>query len=369
MAKVTKRAGSPKWQAEVWCWVGGRRKRVWKSTGIVDDGTAKSRQTAETVAREIERSIAVAGEAAFKPRKTIEQALEALTEEKELAGRTQHTLDNIMYRGQRLTDFFGHAKVMADITQQDLVQYARWSREKRSAYTVHRELVVLWSAYGAIGEPRPRFPDLGDYRVHKRQRVLQLDEQKAFLLAVPPARRLNVMAYLRCGLRLSEPWKVVEMDWDRQVMSVQGTKRQKDKREPRLVPVPDDCFELMLEYRMKGGAPAPSGVEKIGPDNPVFPPWEHRRVAGFVIARAGRRAFGEDVVISANDLRGTWITMMVLAGEGPISLSKMAGNSVKMLEDVYAQVEKMGDSISHASRKLPRLTAAKRHVNEKATNE
>jgi hypothetical protein len=368
MAKVTKRSGSPKWQAEVWVWAGNRRKRIWKSTGIVDDGTAKSRQTAETVAREIERSFAVAGETALRPRKTLIQALEALTEAAELAQRTKHTLDNIMYRGVRLSEFFGNDKPLADITQDDLVKYATWSRKQRSAYTVHRELVVLWAAFEAVGEKRPVFPDLGDYRDHKPQRVLQVDEQRAFLLAVPPERRLNVMAYLRCGLRLSEPWKVVEMDWANRVMSVQATKRAKDRKAPRRVPVPDDCFELMYERRMQRDEPIPAdGVEKITEENPVFPPW-HRQPTDFVIRRASRRALNGEA-ISVNDLRGTWITMMALAGEQPISLAKMAGNSVKMLEDVYAQVEKMNNSLHRASSKLPRLTAPRPRVVHKNTNE
>ena len=222
MADLFKRPRSDKWQAECYHWRGERRQRVLKSTGIRDDGTAKSRQTAQIVADQIERGLALGGEAPKRSSKTLQQGLRALTEAAELAERTQHTLDHLLYRGARLAEGFGADIVLADIDSDRLRQYALWSKQFRSAWTVHRELQVLGSVFDICGVKRPEFPELGDVSA-KPQRPLELDEQRRLLLAVPAKHRLLVLGYLQAGLRLSEPHKIAEIDWNERYLVVART--------------------------------------------------------------------------------------------------------------------------------------------------
>jgi integrase len=332
---VFERKGSPYWQC--WCRVidaTGHRKRIARSTGIKVDGTAKSRHTARINAQELQRALAVRGEAVTRPKRTIEQALHALTEAAEIAGRSRHTIDNIMYRGATLAKFF-QAKNLHDIDADALREYAAWSLKERGGYTVHRELVVLWSAFGISEIKRPTFPDLGDKsRVHKPQRVLELDEQRAFLLAIPVERRLNVCAFLKLGLRLSEPWKIAQSDWyaDR-ILKVLGSKRKKDRLNPvpRNVPISSEMMEMLAPRRHIW---------------PVFPEW-HRHCVDFVIRRAGRRSEICDD-LSANDLRGTFATHMARSGVDMLTLAGIMGNSPAMLASVYAQVNLVGDHLHQA---------------------
>jgi integrase len=353
MADLFMRRGSDKWQAYCWFWSGGHRHRVPKSTGIRNDGSAKSRQTAQIIADQIERDFALGKNVSEGPRKTLKQALTALTQAAELAGRTQHTLDNIFYRGQTLVSYFDESKQLGDIDADALREYAVWSRgQGRGAWTVHRELVTLWSAFDISGIAKPDFPDLGDYRAHKPQRVLELDEQRAFLLTVPGYRRLNVCAYLLAGLRLSEPWKLVDVDWEARYMSVQGTKTVKNRRAPREVPIPEELFEMMWPRRK---------------ELPVFPKW-HLHSIDVVIRRSGKRA-GISDSLSANDLRGTYATHMARAGVPQLTLAGIMGNSVKMLDEVYAQVNKRGDHLHEAAAKLPRLTQAKKQDGQRVSSD
>jgi site-specific recombinase XerD len=88
----------------------------------------------------------------------------------------------------------------------------------------------------------------------------------------------------------------------------------------------------------------------------VIPHWE-KRCADFVLRRTSLRAIGE--AVSVNDLRGTYATHMARAGVPILTLAKIMGNSVAMLEQVYAQVGKRGDHLQQAASKLPRLTQPK----------
>lgn len=334
-----KRPGSDKWQAYCYLWDGTKRRRVLKSTGIVDDGTVKSKQTAEAIAREIERSLTSAGHAASRPGKTLKQALLSVIKSQELAQRTDHALRQTRFRGARLVEFFDINAQMRDIDTDKLRDFAVWSRKKRRASTVKAELMVLGQAFKAVGVTPPQFPELGDTSA-KPQRFLEPDEQKALLLAIPPPRRLHILAYLQLGLRQSELWKITDVDWKQRFVHVEGTKTKGSVRE---VPIPADLYEEMLPLRK-------------GWDG--FPYWA-RNNQDRTLKRAGKRA-GICDDLSINDLRGTYATMMARAGVPILTVAKMMGNSVKMLEKIYAQVGKRGEHMHEAAAKLPRLTATKR---------
>ena len=342
MAELFKRPNSDKWQAYCWVVEGTERKRVARSTGVVDNGTREARGTAQINADAIERGLATTPKAGRRPSKTLRQALTKLTESAELAGCTVHTTEQILHRGSCLADFFTDNKRMDDIDAEQLHAYAVWSRSTRGVVSVSRELDIFGRACRVVGLEPPERPDLGPL-VYKPQRVLELDEQRALLLAIPPARKLNVLAYLQLGLRLSEPWKITEVDWSAQFVHVAGTKTPGSVRD---VPIPDELFEQMWPLRHEW---------------PVFKPWTLQHV-GRRLRIAGERAIG--VAISVNDLRGTYATHLARAGVPILTLAKIMGNSVKQLESTYAQVGKRGDHLTEAARKLPRLTQPRREARE-----
>lgn len=339
MSKVFTRGRSGKWQCEVYVWdeQRGCRRRILKSTGITVDGTAASRRTAEEVARKIERDLATRGADAARPVRTIEQALVAIIAASELAGRTEDTRENITSRGVRIAEHFGPDKSLREIDAAALVAYAQQARKTRTAATVLFELEVIGRCFRAFELPVPRMPNLGRV-ASKPQRVLELDELRALMLAVAPHRKLNILAYAQLGLRLSEPWKITEVDWSGRYVHVAGTKTSGSDRD---VPIPDELYEAMLARRDEW---------------PVFPAWDMSAVDAF-LRRASRRALGE--AISVNDLRGTYATHMARAGVPILTLAKIMGNSVKMLESTYAQVGRRGDHLRDAADKLPRLAPSR----------
>lgn len=336
--ELFRRQKSDVWQCWVHFWDGTQRRRVAKSTGIRDDGTAKSRQTAEGIARDIERTYATRGEAAARPSKTLGQALKTLYAAAELAGRSNSTLEAIAARGAALVEFFGINKPLADIDADACKAFAVESRKTRSAWTVYRDLRRLGQAFVAVEMTAPKFPELGDIS-HKPQRVLELDEQRALLLAVSPQLKMYVFAYLKLGLRASEPWKITEVDWDGRYVFVSGTKTKKSKR---WVPIPDELYEELLPLRTAGWC--------------GFAP-KHEQNVDMAIKRAAVRAgIGDD--LSVNDLRGSFATHMARAGVPQMTLANIMGTSVSMLDRVYSQLGIRADHLHEAAAKLPRLKPA-----------
>jgi len=349
--ELFKRSKSETWQAYVHYWDGTKRRRVPRSTGIRDDGTAKSRASAEAIAREIERSLALRSGNPTSSSKTLGQALRKLVEQAELAGFAQDTVKAISDRGVRLDEGLRLETKLTDITEQQLFDYAVAARRgdvdhpPRAAYTVGKEFEMLARAFRVFGLTPPPLPELGDTDA-KPQRVLELDEQRALLLATPKRRKLLVMGYLQLGLRLSEPWKITEYDWAKRYVFVNGTKTKNSKR---WVPIPDELFEQMDARRSE-----PEMFHRIDCSN-------FDNLLKRVAVRAG---IGGD--LSANDLRGTFATHMARAGVPILTLAKIMGNSVKILERVYAQVGSRGDHLHEAASKLPRLASAKKPGKEGA---
>jgi integrase len=336
--ELFRRQKSDVWQCWVHFWDGTQRRRVAKSTGVRDDGTAKSRQTAEGIARDIERSFATRGEAAARPSKTLKQALKALSAAAELAGKSQSTHDHIMYRSATLVVHFGADKQLADIDEDAVRAFCIESRKTKTAWTTHRELNCLGQAFKAVGMTPPKFPDLGEI-THKPQRVIEADDQRTLLLAIPTHLKLYFQAYLQLGLRASEPWKITEVDWEGRYVFVNGTKTKGSKR---WVPIPDELFSELLPLRASGWC--------------GFAP-KHKPNIDKTLKRAAKRA-GLDDDISVNDLRGSYATALARAGVPILTLAKMMGNSVKMLESVYANVSKRSDHLHEAANALPRLKAS-----------
>lgn len=342
-----------------WCkfWDGTRRRGKLKATGIRDDGTAQSRQTAEVIGWQQERSLAIGGEASARKSETLKQALVALTKAKALAGRSDATLEIIADKGANLAEHFGEATILHTITKEQLREYAVQARSLRSVASLYRELLTFRQACDAISCTCPELPDIGDVE-SPPQRTLDVTEMRMLIAAVPIKRKLHVLAYMQLGLRKEELYKIPEVDWSERYAYVAGTKTKKAKR---WVPIPDELFEAMLPLRASWEG---------------FARWtmvdRDLRLAAFRSGlvccnrdRRGRVEWSESHDderhdLSTNDLRGTYAHHMAIAGVPQMQLAKNMGTSVKMLDEVYARLDKRGDH-QHAAvaRGVPRLRPAK----------
>lgn len=351
-----KTSGGRYWYAYAKFWDGTKRKRVQRATGIRDDGSSQSRQTAEIIGYQIERSLAAGGEASARPNKTLRQALRALTEAKELAGKSAATLEIIADKGVNLEAFFKHDFVMHSITNELLRDYAVQARRTRSVPSVYRELLVFRQACAAVGVKCAESPDIGEAE-SPPQRTLDVTEQRQLLAAVPHKRKVHILAYLQLGLRKSELWKIDQVDWETRYVHVDGTKTKKAKR---WIPIPEELYESMLPLRAGWSG---------------FDPWSRidrdLRIAAFraELICCGRNRRGGLVVgpnhsderhdLSCNDLRGTFAHHMAIAGIPQLQLAKFMGTSVKMLDEVYTRLDKRGDHQHEAmARGVPRLKSA-----------
>jgi integrase len=331
--ELFKRRNSDTWQ----CWAhffdGTERRRKAVSTGVRDDGSAEAKRNAEIVGYQIERRLAAGGPDSARSTKTLRQALRALTEAQELAGRSDANMEIIADKGANLVAFFGAERVMHTVTKELLRDYAVQARRSRSVGTVQRELLVFKQACAAVGVVCPERPDIGE-PTPPPQRILDVDEQRRLLLAVAPKRKGHLLSYLQLGVRQSELWKITEIDWEDRYLHVAGTKTKQAKR---WVPIPEELFEWMESQRR-----AWVGFER----------WT--MIDRDLRLAAERAELGRD--LSCNDLRGTYAHHMAIAGTPQLLLAKWMGTSVKMLDQVYARLDKRGDyQHEYVARGVPRL--------------
>jgi integrase len=303
------------------------------STRVTDDGHPSSKLAAEAVAREQELALALGGSRPARTSATLKTALAKLIQKQELAQRSEGTLQILTEKSGKLFEAFGVHTQLHKLTEDDLTNYAVHARKTRAASTVYRELLILRQAFTAAGVDKPVFPDLGEMPP-SRDRVLELDEQQSLVRCVQPVeRKLSVLAYLQLGTRKSELWKIRLVDWDKRYAYVAGTKT---KQARRWVPIPVELYEEWLPLR----------ASWVG-----FAPWS---AVDQSLKQACRRA--RIAPCSVNDLRRTYATHMARSGCSPLLLAAYMGTSVKMLEEVYARLERPGAHDHEAVlRGVPRL--------------
>ena len=319
----------------------GRRQRIRKSTGVRVAGAA-SKKLAEERAPDILRiaQLEAAGYAKPQGRTSLKKAIGMLISQKELAGRSQATIDIVLEKAAHLLPHFGPERSIGSITDKDLVDYARHARadkgevKGRKPGTVHRELRTLREAMRAAGFEPPPMPDLGRVYV-PRERWLDETEQRKLLVALTGYRRDYIVCYLHLGLSLSELQKIDrdEIDWDageHGQVYVRGTKAHSRARALPLTPEAREVFERAVKR------------------DPMFPEWGqiHRDL------KAACRRAGIDPC-TTNDLRRSYATIMAQAGVPVLTLMHLMGHtSTRMLEKVYARVER-GQHLHDAVRNLP----------------
>lgn len=337
------RNGDTVWYARVHFWANGKRQERRRSTGIRDDGTTKSRRTAEINARDIEQSLALGAGRVARPT-TIEQAFDALIVQKEQAGRAQDTINITIEKSRPLFEFFQPTTPIEQCT--DTAGYCKIALTTRKPPTVKRELRELALAFKAVGLQPPKMPDVADGV--PKERFLTRQEQLQLLAATPPERRDYVVMYLHLGLSRSELYKITPDDcnWSRREVRVRGTKVKTDENggRDRLIPMSAEVYDILWARREC---------------EPMFAYWRnYDRDLRQYAARAG---FGPVTVfkyrgrnipmapLSLNDLRRTFATQLAAAGVPILHLMHLMGHkSTKMLEKVYARVgqgEHMHDAI------------------------
>jgi len=338
MAEVFKRKGSDKWQCYVWQpGPYGRFKRVAVSTRVVDDGSKKSRQNAETVARTLQ-SQAATGEQVTKKEVTCEAALEKLVSKLELAGRAALTIENVVYRGANVVEFFGKKRVMSSIDEDAILDFAKKAREAREPITVADELDVLRRMMDCIGMKPPEMPEVGD-TTPKPQKLLSPEQARALWLGMPHRRKLTMQAYLQLGLRRSEPWKIASVNFETGWATINGTKTVGSVRE---CPIPDELLSALYTYKHDF--------------RQAFPFWCLDGI-GVTMTSVARRIgiVGKDDYISVNDTRGTYASHQAMAGTPIVKLASYMGTSIKMLEKYYVQIRPDEMSRREAQRGILRI--------------
>lgn len=357
MEVYVRKVGSKRlWYARCHWFDGAHRREERRSTGIRDDGTAKSREAAEAIGREIERSYAFGGTSAARPTRTLKQALAALVKQQELAGRSAASIEIITEKSLNLFKGFGPERQMHTIDAPCVIDYAAKARKLRAVTSVGRELLILRQAFAAVELDPPQFPELGDPPPSK-DRMLELGEQRKLLTAVAGEKQICVMGILQLGgMRKSELPTVREVNWQGRFAHVEGTKT---KKADRWVPVPDELYDEMLltkDAPCTGACGKPDCARRHNWTG--FPQWTN---IDRDLRLAAKRADIDPV--SCNDLRRTYATFMARSGCQPLLLAKYMGTSVKMLESVYARLEKLGEHDHEAvARGVPRL-----HSNAPAT--
>jgi len=306
----------------------GKRVRRERSTGIVDDGTAQARRTAERAARNIESALAH-GEGRRARGTTLRRAYEKLIDRKIVAGRASATLNITAEKGRHVLRYF-EGRDAESLTDDDFMAYAQYATMKRAGPTVERELRELSLALKAIGVEPPEMPELAKSK--PRERWLKPDERLALLEQIMPRWRDHVVVYMQLGLSKGELGKVLpaHVDLERNTIRVPGTKtRARD----RVLPMPADV-RTIVQRRLR----------IVRADEPLFEPWNPGNADRHLRLAAKRAGLGP---LSFNDLRRTFATALAREGFTALELRPLMGHaSTRMLDQHYARMG-LGQDAQH----------------------
>lgn len=309
-------------EAKYWDPATGKRKRVQRSTGIKDDGSPGAKRTANVIAENIARSIALGQNRRARP-DTVQDAFAANLAAKQLAGCSEPTCDIVHEKSKHVIGFFGGTKPAAEIDTPALAKYATHALKTRAALTVLREMRELVQGIEALGMPRVKLPDLGENIYVPVERWLTAEQTRLLLAEIREERREHILTYRLLGLRKSELFKIHKshVDLEKRTVWVYGTKTAGARRP---LPLTGDVFDIIVR-RM---ATHPTG--------PLFEDWRPNNADRELRGAAERAGLGP---ISFNDLRRSFTTELALKGVPALHLAKLLGHtSTRMVELVYARI-------------------------------
>lgn len=303
----------------------GRRVLKPRSTGVLADGTAQARRTAERIGRDLESALA-GGQGRRARGKTLEHALAARLAAHELAGHAAGTVEITEQKFEHVLRYFGARRDLEGepLTDADLLEYSFKARAKREASTVFRELVELRAALAAVGITPPAIPDLG-----KTQNPNELwftpAQSMAMYAYVPKPKRDHFVVYRMLGLSWGELYRITPADvfLDRHEVRVRGTKRE---TRDRVLPMPAQVEEIL---RRRAAAPGP-----------MFEKWSYGN-GNRDLTKAALRAglITPEVTVGFNVLRASFCCELVLAGAHLKKIALLMGHKdTKMVERWYARL-------------------------------
>lgn len=239
----------------------------------------------------------------------------------ELAQRAQPTINIVNEKAEHLFAFFGSAKPAEQVTKDELADYARWALKTRAPGTVERELITLRQALRAAGFTPAEMPELGN-TLRVVERWADANQTRAILLALNPRWRDHVVVYRQMGIRKSELYRIEpsrgDIDWAAGHVRIRGTKTA---GADRVVPMTAEVRGILWRRQAQ---------------RPLFELWRNMdrdlRLAG------EKSGFGP---ISANDLRRSFTTELIIKDANPVKLMHLLGHkSLRMLEKHYARLGK-----------------------------
>lgn len=246
-------------------------------------------------------------------------------------------------KARHLLRVLGNA-MLRTITREAVADYTRVRiAEDAARHTIYKELGVLrlclreaegrgwWS-----GDVRKIVPPFSADYVPKK-RWLEASEVAGVFAEIEPHRRLWFAVAIYTGMRAGElarlRWQ--DIDWDRALITVRGTKT---KASARIVPLAAPLATVAALHRQSTG--------------PVLAAWGNvRRDVTAALARHHGHAVES---VSPNDLRRTFGSLLIDAGVPPFTVAKMMGTSLAMIERVYGQLAVANLSASMA--KIPDCT-------------
>lgn len=248
-----------------------------------------------------------------------------------------------LWAASKLLEHFGAECDVEQLTREDMVKYATAARDARTAASVAIELRTFKRALGCIDVKAPPMPKLGDQSSKPQEPLTQTQMLALLMAARKPKRRVVLLVALSLGLRRGEYAELREVDWQRRLIHIAGTKT---KRSDRWVPIPDELFEHMVALRAANGG-----------EWPGFPKYSYSALNQIIVSTAEHAGLGHR---HWNDLRGTWSTQAALRGVSPADRAALQGNSELMQIRTYSQPHLHAEELRSAVQNMPRLTVSPR---------
>jgi integrase len=330
----------------------GKKVRVQKTTGVsVDEPDAKASALLEhgrIMAEAYARHGRLASVGATALAKTIADAFARNRARKIVADRAENTLRILDQAIPYVTAYFGADRPASTLTTELYVDYIAHRKKSGDANaTIRRELRELNQGIKALGLPVPEIPDLG--QMGERTRTLPVDETRRLLERLRVDWNQDVVdaftVYRTSGVRAGELFLIDDVRLSSGMMHVDGTKTGGSKR---WMPMSVDT-RAVLERRLAGKA------------STAYPfscgSTEHAQVRDAYNALAYRFQKSAErlglVHFSLNDIRRSFATELLIAGESIKKVSALLGHKdTRMVDKYYARLFGRMDELAGAVKLL-----------------